>query len=208
MTLRPSLHDSLHDCLHDCLHNFPASIETPHLKIPRVIRPADSSLYLSLTGFLWNTPSNSIVPNLHLLFNPHRVDGSFKMNSNIFRTFPPSNIPYHTCNHKWALLKSNTILIFWSCQICSSGPWHYVYQCLLCRHKVCRQCSIKDWSFGLFHPGKHLSWWSPYSVCSWIVVFIWYELSWLYGGEDRHCLTLVWGIFSLTFTSIKWTEIS
>lgn len=141
-------------CMIACM-TFQLRLNRPHLKIPRV---NSSCWFLSLPFsnriFLWNSPSNSIVPNLHL-FNPHRVDGSFTMNSNIFShkwAFPPSNIPYHRCNHRWALLKSNTILIFWSCQICYSGPWHYIYQCLLCRRKVCRQCSIKDWSFTYFTP--------------------------------------------------------
>ena len=134
-------------CMIACI-NFPASIETPHLKIPRVIRLFTFSSRISLKHtFKFNCPLTSTYYSIHTVW----MELS-KMNSNIFSNkwaFPPSNIPYHTCNHRWALLKSKTILIFWSCQICSSGPWQHVYQCLLCRHKVCRQCvteqcSIKD----------------------------------------------------------------
>lgn len=51
--------------------------------------------------------------------------------------------PCQGCNHRFGLLKSNTILIYWNCQLCHSGPHMFIYQCFLCRRKVCRPCSIK-----------------------------------------------------------------
>lgn len=61
-----------------------------------------------------------------------------------------------TCNHRWATLKSRTILIYWACQMCHTGPHMWVYKCLVCGRKICRQCSIKHWNFDrTLHAGKH-----------------------------------------------------
>lgn len=108
---------------------------------PKALRLADSSVFRDRSVL---HPANFNCPIISL-FHPHSVIIDPKMSTK-------------ACEHRWATLRSRTCLIYWACQMCYSGPHMLIYQCLFCRRRVCRRCSIKHWSFDrIFDAGKHLS---------------------------------------------------
>lgn len=80
----------------------------------------------------------------HTHTHPRSITMQIKKNSRYdWATFHPGP-PCQGCNHRFGLLKSNTVLIFWICQLCHSGPHMHIFQCFLCRRKVCRGCTSKN----------------------------------------------------------------
>lgn len=48
------------------------------------------------------------------------------------------------CSHSFNLLKSETTLIQWCCQMCHAGPNWYIFECKYCKLKTCRACASKQ----------------------------------------------------------------
>lgn len=131
------------------------SISVLHLKNPKS-NPFCWFLYSPRpTGFsvTYFKKSPIFLPSIYSIHTPPEF---IKMPSKCGHewAFPTPDMPSQGCDHRFGLLKSNTILIFWNCQMCHSGPHMFIYQCLLCRRKVCRQCTTKNWSFDRY-PFSH-----------------------------------------------------
>ncbi|KAF2787536.1 hypothetical protein K505DRAFT_257503 [Melanomma pulvis-pyrius CBS 109.77] len=47
------------------------------------------------------------------------------------------------CRHIFGLIKSDTTLILWNCNLCHSGLHWFIYQCFRCKNKICRNCMHK-----------------------------------------------------------------
>ncbi|KAF2122376.1 hypothetical protein BDV96DRAFT_482444 [Lophiotrema nucula] len=47
------------------------------------------------------------------------------------------------CQHNFKMIKSDTTLIQWNCNMCHSGPHWYIYECSNCKLKTCRPCAAK-----------------------------------------------------------------
>lgn len=45
--------------------------------------------------------------------------------------------------HSFKIIKSDTTLVLWNCNMCHSGPHWYIYQCQYCKLKTCRPCANK-----------------------------------------------------------------
>ena len=108
-------------------------ISVLHLKSPNPLCLTHSSAFRLLQDLFVLHPAKFNCPILPL-FNPHSSIIDPKM----------SNRP---SEHVWVTLRSRTCLVYWSCEMCYSGPHMLIYECLLCRRKVCRRCSIVRWSF-------------------------------------------------------------
>ncbi|KAH7128522.1 hypothetical protein B0J11DRAFT_431787 [Dendryphion nanum] len=50
----------------------------------------------------------------------------------------PSN-----CTHSFNMIKSDTNLIVWNCNMCHSGGHAFIYECSNCKLKTCRPCTSK-----------------------------------------------------------------
>ncbi|KAF2004787.1 hypothetical protein P154DRAFT_543232 [Amniculicola lignicola CBS 123094] len=48
-----------------------------------------------------------------------------------------------SCEHSFKMIKSDTTLLLWQCNICTSGPHWYIYECQNCKLKTCRPCTAK-----------------------------------------------------------------
>ena len=48
-----------------------------------------------------------------------------------------------SCEHSFKMIKSDTTLILWHCNICHSGPHWYIFECQHCKLKTCRPCTYK-----------------------------------------------------------------
>ncbi|KAF2194303.1 hypothetical protein K469DRAFT_548033 [Zopfia rhizophila CBS 207.26] len=48
-----------------------------------------------------------------------------------------------SCEHNFKMIKSDTTLILWNCNMCHSGPHWYIYECQNCKLKTCRPCTAK-----------------------------------------------------------------
>lgn len=46
-----------------------------------------------------------------------------------------------SCAHAFTLIKSDSTLIQWICQLCRSGPHPMIYECAYCKLHLCRMCS-------------------------------------------------------------------
>ncbi|KAL0471613.1 hypothetical protein QR685DRAFT_438698 [Neurospora intermedia] len=44
------------------------------------------------------------------------------------------------CAHHFVLIKSESSLIQWTCQLCQSGPHYFIYECRYCKMRTCRPC--------------------------------------------------------------------
>ncbi|KAM0724185.1 hypothetical protein Q7P37_000067 [Cladosporium fusiforme] len=47
------------------------------------------------------------------------------------------------CEHTFKVIKSDTTLILWNCNMCHSGPHWWIYECAKCKLKACKTCSAK-----------------------------------------------------------------
>lgn len=47
------------------------------------------------------------------------------------------------CNHSFELIKSQTPIMRWNCQLCHWGPHMSIFQCRYCYIKICRICKAK-----------------------------------------------------------------
>ncbi|KAK0391184.1 hypothetical protein NLU13_0685 [Sarocladium strictum] len=45
------------------------------------------------------------------------------------------------CAHVFKLIKSDSTLIQWHCQICLRGPQWAIYECTYCKAHLCRGCT-------------------------------------------------------------------
>ncbi|KAF1940560.1 hypothetical protein EJ02DRAFT_228060 [Clathrospora elynae] len=48
-----------------------------------------------------------------------------------------------SCEHNFKLIKSDTTLIVWNCNMCHLGPFNFIYECQHCKLKTCRPCAAK-----------------------------------------------------------------
>ena len=68
---------------------------------------------------------------------------------------------WRECPHTWAWIKSDTSLLLWNCQHCSSGPHWTIKQCDICKIRFCQTCSRrKDTGKGVLNteePAKRRS---------------------------------------------------
>lgn len=54
-------------------------------------------------------------------------------------------LPVVTREHNYVLIKSESTLMQWTCNLCYNGPLWAVYECTLCKRKVCSSgCMSKD----------------------------------------------------------------
>ncbi|KAF2684122.1 hypothetical protein K458DRAFT_37825 [Lentithecium fluviatile CBS 122367] len=63
---------------------------------------------------------------------------------------PTSDEPHHTtmaapasCEHNFKVIKSDTNIVQWNCNLCHSGPHPFIYECQNCKLKTCRPCTAK-----------------------------------------------------------------
>lgn len=47
------------------------------------------------------------------------------------------------CEHTFKVIKSDTTLILWNCNLCHSGPHWWIYECAKCKLKACQTCMQK-----------------------------------------------------------------
>ncbi|EGP83916.1 uncharacterized protein MYCGRDRAFT_48452 [Zymoseptoria tritici IPO323] len=47
------------------------------------------------------------------------------------------------CEHSFKMIKSDTTLILWNCNMCHLGPHWFIYECAKCKLKTCRTCTAK-----------------------------------------------------------------
>lgn len=47
------------------------------------------------------------------------------------------------CEHGFKVIKSDTTLILWNCNMCHSGPHWFIHECSKCKLKACKPCSEK-----------------------------------------------------------------
>lgn len=47
------------------------------------------------------------------------------------------------CEHTFKVIKSDTTLILWNCNMCHSGPHWWIYECAKCKLKTCKTCMAK-----------------------------------------------------------------
>ncbi|KXL46731.1 hypothetical protein M433DRAFT_65301 [Acidomyces richmondensis BFW] len=47
------------------------------------------------------------------------------------------------CDHAFKMIKSDTSLILWNCNMCHSGPHWYILECSKCKLKLCQRCTTK-----------------------------------------------------------------
>lgn len=47
------------------------------------------------------------------------------------------------CTHNWKVIKSDTSLILWRCNLCRSGPHWWIYSCIGCQTRSCKSCLAK-----------------------------------------------------------------
>lgn len=45
------------------------------------------------------------------------------------------------CSHNFKVIKSDTSLIQWMCNLCHSGPHWFIFECRYCKLKTCRLCA-------------------------------------------------------------------
>ena len=50
-------------------------------------------------------------------------------------------MPSVLCAHNFALLKSDSTLVQWACQLCYSGPHWWIFECRYCKLHTCRTCT-------------------------------------------------------------------
>jgi len=50
---------------------------------------------------------------------------------------------YVACEHFFKVLKSDTHLIVWNCDMCHSGPHWWIHECTNCQQKACQSCRAK-----------------------------------------------------------------
>ncbi|KAF2127812.1 hypothetical protein P153DRAFT_294890 [Dothidotthia symphoricarpi CBS 119687] len=48
-----------------------------------------------------------------------------------------------SCQHTFEVIKSDTTLISWNCNLCHLGPFPFIYECKTCKLKTCRGCTAK-----------------------------------------------------------------
>ncbi|KAH6868660.1 hypothetical protein BKA58DRAFT_198821 [Alternaria rosae] len=48
-----------------------------------------------------------------------------------------------SCSHNFKLIKSDTTLVVWNCQLCHTAGFNYIYECDQCKLKTCRPCAAK-----------------------------------------------------------------
>ncbi|KAF1811666.1 hypothetical protein P152DRAFT_398824 [Eremomyces bilateralis CBS 781.70] len=48
-----------------------------------------------------------------------------------------------SCSHEFVMIKSDTTIVLWNCNLCHSGPHWYIWECTKCKFKACRPCSVK-----------------------------------------------------------------
>jgi hypothetical protein len=53
------------------------------------------------------------------------------------------NYPQPACTHSFNIIRSDTALVQWNCNICHAGPYNFVYECQHCKLKTCRSCASK-----------------------------------------------------------------
>lgn len=56
----------------------------------------------------------------------------------------PPPIPCRYSSHHFKIIKSDTALVVWMCNRCHSGPFTWIYECDICRVKICRPCAAKS----------------------------------------------------------------
>ncbi|KAK3398245.1 hypothetical protein B0T20DRAFT_353781 [Sordaria brevicollis] len=44
------------------------------------------------------------------------------------------------CAHEFVLIKSESTLIQWTCQLCHTGPLQCIFECRYCKIRTCRPC--------------------------------------------------------------------
>ncbi|POS71341.1 hypothetical protein DHEL01_v210264 [Diaporthe helianthi] len=45
------------------------------------------------------------------------------------------------CAHSFQVIKSDSTLIVWHCNLCHSGPFYIIYECRYCKLHTCRPCT-------------------------------------------------------------------
>ena len=48
-----------------------------------------------------------------------------------------------SCEHNFKMIKSDTTIVQWNCNLCHAGPQPYIYECQNCKTKRCRPCTAK-----------------------------------------------------------------
>ncbi|KAI1377679.1 hypothetical protein F4677DRAFT_453883 [Hypoxylon crocopeplum] len=44
------------------------------------------------------------------------------------------------CAHSFKMIKSDSTLIQWTCNLCHSGPHWWIFECRYCKIHTCRAC--------------------------------------------------------------------
>lgn len=45
------------------------------------------------------------------------------------------------CAHSFQVIKSDSTLVVWHCNICHSGPFYLIFECRYCKLHTCRPCT-------------------------------------------------------------------
>lgn len=53
-----------------------------------------------------------------------------------------------SCAHSFVMIKSDSTLLQWTCNICHSGPSWFIFECQYCKLHCCRTCCDHAWSIG------------------------------------------------------------
>jgi len=82
-------------------------------------------------------------PQLHLLilhsFNPRSSAHDTRSVRHLhIKMAAPVN-----CQHNFKVVKSDTTVVVWNCNMCHSGPHSLIYECAACKLKTCRPCAAK-----------------------------------------------------------------
>ncbi|KAF3767448.1 hypothetical protein M406DRAFT_244428, partial [Cryphonectria parasitica EP155] len=44
------------------------------------------------------------------------------------------------CAHAFQVLKSDSTLVVWHCNLCHTGPLYMIFECRYCKLHTCRAC--------------------------------------------------------------------
>ncbi|UPX10177.1 uncharacterized protein EKO05_0000848 [Ascochyta rabiei] len=96
-------------------------------------------------------PSNA--PGLPRIPRPSRtlsLPKAFNFDSRHQSHHIRSDRPHHlamaasvNCQHSFKVVKSDTTVVVWNCNMCHSGPHSLIYECSSCKLKTCQACASK-----------------------------------------------------------------
>lgn len=98
----------------------------------------------TLSSQPYPTQANRVIPELStpqpLLTYTHTLSGTALV---IASAFALTMAAAANCNHSFKKIKSDTNLVQWSCTLCHSGPYPFIFECQNCKLKVCQPCQGK-----------------------------------------------------------------